>query len=362
MSLGAVDIESGQHLFAEVCAPCHGLDGTGIEGIGVNLRTSTLVGGMTPRQLAEFFIRGVSLNNPFNTTDVKMPPRGGRSDLSDQDMLDIAVYLQSVNTAEESDEMRERVDAYMAWLERNEQEEIEATPEVGQEGLTGLALEGQTTYLRFCAVCHGPNGEGVESLGKGFRDDDFIPTLTDEELADFIMLGRDVDDPRNETGIEMLPYGGQPYLDDTQIEELVAYIRAINTMGEEKEPVPIEDEEPQQANAKAQQNGDTLASQAIEIIENTPPKCYACHLIGDRGNRNGPGPDLNGLKDHAADRVESLDAEAYVRESILDPGVFIVDECPRGPCVDVMVKTYDEKLSDEQLDVLVEYLLSLEAQ
>ncbi len=352
----AIDTRAGQSSYAEVCAPCHGFRARGIDGIAVDLVESPFVAGLTTEQLTAFLIRGLSINNPFNVTDIKMPPRGGRDDLSDQDMMNIAGYLQAINNAEETAEGEERIAEYLAWLERDGAQDIEATPEVGKEGLTGPALEGQTIYLRFCAVCHGPNGEGVESLGKGFRNDPFILEQSDQELAEFISMGRPADHPRNDTGIEMLPYGGQPFLDDDQLSQVVAYVRAINT-GDYVPPQEITGIEAVSNDAPEP----PLEEEAVALIESTSPKCFTCHLIGSEGNPNGPGPDLNGLKDHADERIEGMSAEEYLRQAILDPGIHIVDECPRGPCVDVMTKDYGEKLSDEEVDLLVDYLLSLES-
>lgn len=353
-SLEAIDTEDGQHKYAEVCAPCHGQEATGIAGIDVNLRRSKFVGGATIEQTAVFLIRGLSINNPFNITEIRMPPRGGRKDMTSQDMLNIAAYLKSINTQELGEE---RVSAYFDWLMSGEADEMDSTPEIGHEGLSGAALDGQTTYLRFCAVCHGPNGEGVDSLGKGFRSSTFIPDLTDEELVEFLSVGRADDDPLNETGIEMLPFGGQPYLTEDELMNVVAYIRAVNT-GEFVPPVPSDVETTQFS------TGDILPNQeeAYALIESISPRCFACHLIGDRGNKNGPGPHLNGLKDRAGERIPGLSAEEYVRQSIMDPGAFLVDECPRGPCVDVMSKNYSDKLSEEDLNILIPFLLSLPAE
>ncbi len=353
--------EAGRALYAEVCAPCHGNTATGIEGIGVDLTTSPLVAGMTHEELTAFLVNGLSINSIFNTTGIKMPPMGGRTDLAPLHMSYIATYLQSVNTATPDPEA-EQVVAYRAWLEEGGQEEIAATPEVGNEGLTGAALAGQTTYLRFCAVCHGPHAEGVESLGKGFRDGDFIPSMDNKALAQFIAQGRPANHELNETGIEMLPYGGQAYLTDEQLNELVAYIRVVSSNDTPSTPVPsgVENLDTERDAILASVAEDDRP--AVEIILSTSPRCYTCHVIGNEGNQGGPGPSLNGLKDRAGERKPGLSAHAYVRESILNPGAYIVDECPRGPCVDVMVKNYREKLTDEQLETLIDYLLSLEAQ
>lgn len=350
-----INVQSGRVLYGEVCAPCHGLNARGIEGIGVDLIKSEFVAGLDVEELGVFLIQGLSVTSPFNISGIRMPPRGGRNDLNDQEMLNIAAYLQRINTVDADSEARQVV-AYRKWVASGGDENIASMPEVGNEGLTGDALEGQTTYLRFCSVCHGPNAEGVKTLGKGFRGSEFISELSDKELAEFIGQGRSSDDELNETGIEMLPYGGQPYLTDDQLSKLVAYIRVVNTQDE----IPaiaadIEHLEDREGPAEHEE----LEQVAFEIIDNVTPRCFSCHLISERGNKNGPGPHLNGLNERAGERVAGLSAEEYVRQSILDPGAHLVEECPRGPCVDVMVKNYSEKLTDEQLDTLVGFLLSL---
>ncbi len=73
----------------------------------------------------------------------------------------------------------------------------------------------------------------------------------------------------------------------------------------------------------------------------------------------GPGPDLNKLGAEAATRVEGLSAEEYVKQSIVDPGAFIAPECPTGRCINAMPKNYGDQLSEEELDILARYLLSL---
>ncbi len=104
------------------------------------------------------------------------------------------------------------------------------------------------------------------------------------------------------------------------------------------------------------------SSEAFEIINSISPRCTACHRISSKGNSNGPGPNLNGLKDRAGNQVPGLSAREYVKQSILDPGAFIVEECPKSKCVDVMYKKYHEKISSEDLEKLVNYLLTLNAE
>ncbi len=107
--------------------------------------------------------------------------------------------------------------------------------------------------------------------------------------------------------------------------------------------------------------GTVYSGEAFAIIDNLSPRCTACHRISTQGNARGAGPSLNGLRDHAGEREQGLSDREYIKQSIVDPSAYIVDECPTGPCVDVMVKNYHEQLSNEDIDKLVSFLLSLEA-
>ncbi len=81
--------------------------------------------------------------------------------------------------------------------------------------------------------------------------------------------------------------------------------------------------------------------------------CGVCHSVAP--NDDGVGPTLAGVADRAGDRVPGLDADEYLRESVLDPDAYIVGGYRSGQMLDI----YGERLSDEQIDALVEYLLSL---
>lgn len=55
-----------------------------------------------------------------------------------------------------------------------------------------------------------------------------------------------------------------------------------------------------------------------------------------------------------------MDAEAYIRESILVPAAFIAPECPAGDCpANVMLPNFSERLEPSDLDLIVDYLLTL---
>ncbi len=93
---------------------------------------------------------------------------------------------------------------------------------------SGDAINGEALYNAGCVACHGPNGEGIEGLGKPWVGSEFINGSSDDELVAFLQVGRPSDDPLNTTGIAMLPRGGNPSLTDADLADLVAYMRVLN--------------------------------------------------------------------------------------------------------------------------------------
>ena len=68
------------------------------------------------------------------------------------------------------------------------------------------------------------------------------------------------------------------------------------------------------------------------------------------------GPSFDGIATRAAGRVPGLSAEEYLRESILDPDAYVVDGFPAGQ----MLQNFSELLTEEEIDSLVAFLLTLE--
>lgn len=87
---------------------------------------------------------------------------------------------------------------------------------------------GAIVYEGTCQLCHGPNGQGVEGLGKPWVNSDFIDGLDDEEMLEFLIEGRPADHPDNTTGIAMTPRGGNSLLTDDDLRDVIAYMRSLN--------------------------------------------------------------------------------------------------------------------------------------
>lgn len=97
------------------------------------------------------------------------------------------------------------------------------------------------------------------------------------------------------------------------------------------------------------------------IGDTSAPGCITCHSVQPTDDPLQPspvGPSHYGVADRAGDYVAGMDAEAYLRESIVDPNAHIVEGFSEG----VMYQNYAEDLTDQQIDDLVAYLLTLHSE
>jgi len=93
----------------------------------------------------------------------------------------------------------------------------------------GDATKGEVAFQATCIACHGADALGVVNLGKSLHasDSEFMRTHSDEEMVEFIKVGRQPDDPLNTTGIAMPPKGGNPAISDEDIHNIVAWLRTL---------------------------------------------------------------------------------------------------------------------------------------
>jgi len=97
-------------------------------------------------------------------------------------------------------------------------------------------------------------------------------------------------------------------------------------------------------------------SDVEEIILNAG--CGSCHQIGALGEGHKVGPDLSNISLVAAERQSGQSAEEYIRQAILEPNAYLAPDCPNGPCLaNIMPRDYANRLSPQQLDSIVNYLL-----
>lgn len=81
--------------------------------------------------------------------------------------------------------------------------------------------------------------------------------------------------------------------------------------------------------------------------------CRICHSL--EPGQTLVGPSFAGLAERAQDRIPGMTAEEYVRQSILEPDAYVVDGFPAGQ----MVSNLDEVLSEQQINDLIAYLMTI---
>jgi nitric oxide reductase subunit C len=89
--------------------------------------------------------------------------------------------------------------------------------------------------------------------------------------------------------------------------------------------------------------------------------CNACHSINGQGGTTGP--EHTHVAASAAQRIKdpaykgaATDAAGYIRESILQPGAYVVPGFPGN----LMPTSFGQQLSAQDLDDLVAYLMTLQ--
>ena len=81
--------------------------------------------------------------------------------------------------------------------------------------------------------------------------------------------------------------------------------------------------------------------------------CNVCHSL--EPGESLVGPSLADIATVAGSRVPGIGAEDYIRQSIVDPDAFTLPGYPAGQ----MIGDYEERLTPEELDALVAFLLTL---
>jgi mono/diheme cytochrome c family protein len=109
---------------------------------------------------------------------------------------------------------------------------------------------------------------------------------------------------------------------------------------------------PPPANLDPVQRGKALFEMNM-IGENKAPGCVVCHSL--EPGKNLVGPSLAGIATVAQNATAGLDAEAFLRQAILEPDKHLMEGYPAG----VMYPNYGKDLSQEDLDALVAFLLTL---
>ena len=95
------------------------------------------------------------------------------------------------------------------------------------------------------------------------------------------------------------------------------------------------------------------AEEGRKVFNARASGCAVCHSV-EQGV-DGVGPSLAGIGSVGGERVPGLSTADYLRQSIFLPDQYIVPGWPAGQ----MLPIYRDELSDEELDALIAYLLTL---
>jgi nitric oxide reductase subunit C len=88
------------------------------------------------------------------------------------------------------------------------------------------------------------------------------------------------------------------------------------------------------------------------LFKTTPAICSTCHAL--KPDVIVVGPSLAGIATRAGTRIPGMDAEAYIRDSILHPSDYIVEGYP-----DAMVRDFGTILTADQINDLIAFLMTL---
>lgn len=213
------DAARGRDLFASACVACHGSDAKGLQGLGKNLLVSGFVASQNDEELKQFLVTG----RP-NAKPVGMPPKAGRDDLTDEDLRHLVVYMRGLQDPRRMPTLPAMVaDAPPS----ASQKEAALAAAGGDKELAGYIASGDKLFHSSCIACHGKGGVGIAGNGKALANNEFIRSLDDDSLLAFIKQGRSPSDPKNTTGIQMPPKGGNPAMSDDDILDVIAYLRTL---------------------------------------------------------------------------------------------------------------------------------------
>ncbi|MBZ0318809.1 MAG: cytochrome c [Anaerolineae bacterium] len=87
--------------------------------------------------------------------------------------------------------------------------------------------------------------------------------------------------------------------------------------------------------------------------DDTPP-CLTCHQVVNGQVGFGVGPNLDGIAERAGVRVAGMTAAEYLRQSILEPQLYVVSGYRN-----IMYPDYRTLLTEQDIQDLIAYLLTL---
>ncbi len=98
--------------------------------------------------------------------------------------------------------------------------------------------------------------------------------------------------------------------------------------------------------------GQTSVDRGESLFFDSATTCILCHAVDGQGGTRGP--DLAGIATRAGSRIEGMDAETYLRESMTDPTAYVVDGFQP-----IMPPGLVNVVGENNIDDLIAFLLTL---
>jgi mono/diheme cytochrome c family protein len=191
---------------------------------------------------------------------------------------------------------------------------------------------GKAQFVEKCGSCHVLNRAGTAGTTGPDLDTSFQTALADGMDRDTVegIVHRQILHPRIDS---QMPAGLVKGEDANDVAAYVGY-----------------------ATGRKGQDSGALASAGLAQAKTgeqifTAAGCAGCHQFAPAGSNGTIGPSLDELQTQAGNIEPGKSAEEYVRESIEDPGAFVVQGFPNA------MPAFQGRLTDEQLQALVDYLL-----
>jgi mono/diheme cytochrome c family protein len=90
------EVVNGKELASQSCSACHGDDFRGVSGLGTSFYDNSFIRDSSDDELVAFIKEGRANDAPDNESGIAMPPYGGNTRLTDDDLYDIVAFLRTL--------------------------------------------------------------------------------------------------------------------------------------------------------------------------------------------------------------------------------------------------------------------------